>query len=134
MEGVPAPYHAPAMRGRKDPEKGVSQIFDFINKIVRIVKNKNSGPSIKRKKTPRPATGRVIGFGMILAVVSIGIGVAIALRNNPGQQPAKLPPRPPVPGVKPPAPPVSPGSAANPPRELKSYVARYRCSRPVHSV
>ncbi|MGK7904174.1 MAG: hypothetical protein AB4352_22745 [Hormoscilla sp.] len=91
-------------------------MLDFIKKIVSSMKNKNSGPSIKKKKTPISATGRAIGFGMILAVVSIGIGVAIALINNPGQQP-----RPPVPGPNPPEPPKPPASPVLPPRELESY-------------
>lgn len=109
-------------------------MFYFINKIVRIMNNKNSGPSIKQKKSQGatgPATGRAIGFGMMLAVVSIGIGVAIALIINkpeprsPEREPNPPGPPAPVPGANPPGPPGSgsqpPASPVLPPRELESY-------------
>jgi len=61
-------------------------MLDFIKKIVSSIKNKGRGPIIKRKRSSY-APGRA--SGVCLAVVSIvSIGVAIALRNDPGQQPA----------------------------------------------
>lgn len=86
-------------------------MLDFIRKIVIGMKNKSSGPSIKKKKS-QLANGPAIGVGLaVVSIISIGVAIA-AFRNNSGEQVNKS-------EVKQTAPPVSTVSA--PPKELESY-------------